>query len=143
MYAAFRRAYWPIEAVMGSKIPFKACNYMILGDDIVIGDDATAMEYRKILHSLDVPISETKTHVSTDTFEFAKRWFHKGMEVTPFPVHALVETKTKYHLVLEILRQAERRGTLFPEISKCKPRSVHELFRIHGARGRLGRSLTT
>jgi hypothetical protein len=46
---------------------------MILGDDIVIHNDKVAKEYGRILQSLGVSISEAKTHVSKDTFEFAKR----------------------------------------------------------------------
>lgn len=48
-------------------------SYAILGDDVVIADDRVAEEYRKLLDTLDMPISESKTHVSKDTYEFAKR----------------------------------------------------------------------
>jgi hypothetical protein len=47
--------------------------YVILGDDIVIADDRLAERYTKVLHELDVPISEVKTHKSKDLCEFAKR----------------------------------------------------------------------
>lgn len=50
-------------------------DYCLLGDDIVIHNDDVAREYKKILESYDVPISEAKSHVSKNTFEFAKRWF--------------------------------------------------------------------
>jgi hypothetical protein len=38
-----------------------------------------------------VNVSETKTHVSSDTFEFAKRWIHLGEEVTGAPLGSLFE----------------------------------------------------
>jgi hypothetical protein len=47
--------------------------YIILGDDIVIKDDIVAKNYIKIINKLGVDISLAKTHVSKDTYEFAKR----------------------------------------------------------------------
>jgi UTP-glucose-1-phosphate uridylyltransferase len=58
-------------AYLVGKKPFT--NYIILGDDIVIKDDKVAKKYISIMHKLGVSISESKTHVSTDTYEFAKR----------------------------------------------------------------------
>jgi len=46
--------------------------YVILGDDIVLRGHALAAEYKRIMSDLGVDISETKSHVSKDTFEFAK-----------------------------------------------------------------------
>jgi hypothetical protein len=65
--------------------------YALLGDDIVIADSEVAKEYRTILAELDVAVSETKTHVSNDTYEFAKRWVHCGTEVTGAPLGSLFE----------------------------------------------------
>jgi UTP-glucose-1-phosphate uridylyltransferase len=58
-------------AYLVGKKPFT--NYIILGDDIVIKDDKVAKKYISIMHKLGVSISEAKTHVSSDTYEFAKR----------------------------------------------------------------------
>lgn len=84
--------------------------YLILGDDIVIRGDDVAQAYKEIMQSLGVDISEAKTHVSEDTFEFAKRWFHKGVEISPFPVHGIVETKGSYDLLATTVSQAEGKG---------------------------------
>lgn len=65
--------------------------YVVLGDDVVIADDAVAEAYRAILSELGVPISEAKTHVSHDSYEFAKRWIVGGNEVTPAPLGSLFE----------------------------------------------------
>jgi hypothetical protein len=48
-------------------------DYIILGDDIVIKNSKVAKEYIKIMTRLGVDISLHKTHVSKDTYEFAKR----------------------------------------------------------------------
>jgi hypothetical protein len=65
--------------------------YVLLGDDIVITHDGVAKEYMTILDSLGVKVSETKTHVSQNTYEFAKRWIHFGEEITGAPLGSLFE----------------------------------------------------
>lgn len=65
--------------------------YALLGDDIVLTNDAVAREYRQLLDSIGVGISESKSHVSPDTYEFAKRWIHRGTEVSPAPLGSLFE----------------------------------------------------
>jgi len=47
--------------------------YILLGDDIVIKNDSVAQTYINILSKLGVEVSLNKTHVSNDTYEFAKR----------------------------------------------------------------------
>jgi len=109
--------------------------YVLLGDDIVIADDSVAENYRMLLRSLDVPLSEAKTHTSKDVYEFAKRWWYKGVEVTPFPFHGLIETVKKYHLLLELLRQAAARG--FDSTAFLRhPGLLDRLLFLNGFRGR-------
>lgn len=79
-----------MAAVRAGK-PVTFSDYVLLGDDIVIRDDAVAEHYRAIMHELGVEISVTKSHVSSDTFEFAKRWIHVGTEVTGAPLGSLFE----------------------------------------------------
>lgn len=63
--------------------------YIILGDDIVIKDNNVAMKYIGIMQKLGVDISKPKTHVSKDTYEFAKRWIHRGVEVSGIPLKGI------------------------------------------------------
>lgn len=95
------RSSWPMftlthhlvvqyAAFLAGKYPFK--DYILLGDDIVITDDKVASEYVKLMTGLGVEISPHKTHVSETTYEFAKRWFHNGIEVTGFPVNSIKST---------------------------------------------------
>lgn len=67
-------------------------DYALLGDDIVIRNHEVAKTYKEILEILDMPISEQKTHISDEIYEFAKRWVYKGQEVTGFSVSGLFET---------------------------------------------------
>jgi len=59
-----------------------------LGDDIVIRSSLVANSYRAVKLGFGVDISVDKTLVSKDTFEFAKRLFFRGSEVTGFPLAA-------------------------------------------------------
>jgi hypothetical protein len=48
-------------------------DYIILGDDIVIKNSNVAKTYIEVMNGLGVEVSVNKTHVSSDTYEFAKR----------------------------------------------------------------------
>lgn len=87
--------------MVGENLPF--ADYMLLGDDIVIANKAVAERYITTLDDLGVGISLHKTHVSLDTYEFAKRWIHKGVEVSGIPLRGLVSSWQKYHLLIPYL----------------------------------------
>jgi len=65
-------------------------DYIILGDDIVIRNDKVAVKYVAIMTRLGVDISTPKTHVSKDTYEFAKRWIKNGKEITGIPLRGIL-----------------------------------------------------
>jgi hypothetical protein len=44
-----------------------------------------------------------KTHVSKDTYEFAKRWFRKGVEVTGLPLNGLVKNLSNPFIIYTTL----------------------------------------
>ncbi|UHK03173.1 MAG: RNA-dependent RNA polymerase [Hangzhou mitovirus 4] len=90
------------------KYPFN--QYTLLGDDIVIACPLVAESYRLVIHAMGVSISEQKSHISNDTFEFAKRWFKQGLEITPFPLGSFIESKGGYVPLAESLRDAFRKG---------------------------------
>lgn len=48
-------------------------NYALLGDDIVLTNSAVVNKYKQLMSDLGVDIHPGKTHVSIDTYEFAKR----------------------------------------------------------------------
>jgi hypothetical protein len=90
-------------------IPWKSCPYMLLGDDIVIANDAVAGHYKRVLEGLDIPFSAEKSHSSTYLFEFSKRFVHDGTEVSPFPLAGLYENRNHWLLAL---------GTIFEEVHR-------------------------
>lgn len=84
--------------------------YALLGDDIVIACSDVAREYKQLLSELDMPISDVKTHVSIDTYEFAKRWIHKGSEVTGFAIGGLFSVWKRYPLLHNFLDTQSHHG---------------------------------
>lgn len=103
VYIAGMRAGLPNRTI-------KRC-YMLLGDDIVIHHDIVAAKYREIMQNLGVDISEMKTHTGLISFEFAKRWFHAGSEVSPFPIAGLLSTKDSWPLLVTLLsKEVPSRG---------------------------------
>nr|WSP06968.1 RdRp [Gnomoniopsis castaneae mitovirus 1] len=100
-------------------------HYVILGDDIVLRGRPLAVEYKRIMSDLGVSISEQKTHVSKDTFEFAKIWFHKGQNLSGFPIVGLAETLRKpLEMAALFVFEAPMKGYLY----SIDPRSVSHFF---------------
>jgi len=130
---------WPAMAIQHHSIVWLASRrsgvsargkYVLLGDDIVIADYNIAIAYRDILKHLDVPLSEMKTHVSLDTYEFAKRWVFNNIEVTAFPTNAILESWKRYYLLQNSLEIAESRGYVLDE--QCVEKFIVELYKVCG-----------
>jgi len=99
--------------------------YVILGDDIVLRGHALAAEYKRIMSDLGVDISETKSHVSQDTFEFAKIWMHQGRNLSGFPIVGIAETLTKpLELAALLVFELPRKGYLY----HVDPRTVSQFI---------------
>jgi hypothetical protein len=91
-------------------IPYKEAKYVLLGDDILIGDRLLKEKYCEVITSLGVEFSPIKTHESKFLFEFAKRLFFKGEEITPFPISSLKESAKRYYLLVNLLDEVSRKG---------------------------------
>jgi len=90
--------------------------YCLLGDDIVIGDKAVGELYLRVMDSLGVKVSMAKTHRSKTTLEFAKRWIHKGQEITPFPISAMKEaSKSVTAMTTLLMTENQVKGWVFSE----------------------------
>jgi len=92
-------------------------HYMMLGDDIVIFGKTLADKYRSLMDDLKVEIADHKSFVSERYFEFAKRSYLKGLDVSPYPIGAIVAAKTQTELVtaLRDLFRKEQKLEQFPE----------------------------
>jgi hypothetical protein len=85
-------------------------NYVVLGDDIVINHDKVAQEYLHIMRALGVSINMSKSIVSSDMVEFAKRWSTPDYDLSPLgPGNILVTLREPYFLGT-LVSEAKRKG---------------------------------
>jgi len=109
----------------GLRLPF--LDYRMLGDDVVIRNDLVAQKYLSNLETLGVDVSPEKTLVASDTFEFAKRVFFKGEEVTAFPVAGVCTTVKGITELLMVLKESTRRG--YPDLFKVNPEFILSFYK--------------
>lgn len=69
---------------------------------------------------------------SKTTYEFAKRWFINGKEVSPFPVKGLFESAKYYHTLQNLIETADRKGYPFYGPEGPNRELVKEIWRILG-----------
>lgn len=101
------------------KIEWKTSPYLLLGDDLLIAHKELAEAYKDIMKSLDVGISEPKSFISPHFFEFAKRQFWRGVEVTPFPISSLKESLKGVSSFVSSILESEVKGwtsSIAPEV---------------------------
>jgi len=93
----------------GRNLPFE--DYALLGDDIVICDKDTALNYKSLItETLGISISDSKTLVGNNILSFASRYFYQGKEFSPFTLSGLTETAKDPSQVAELLRNLENHG---------------------------------
>lgn len=108
-WAVFTLLHHFLVRVAADNIGYK--RYALLGDDIVVCDDEVAERLKMLYHSLGVEVNLSKTMVSKDTFEFAKRLITKGEDVSPYPIMGLAEVyKVPTLLFLWTIYEGESRG---------------------------------
>jgi hypothetical protein len=71
-------------------------SYRLLGDDIVVVGRPAAEGYEKLFKLLEIPISQPKTLRSRVGFEFCKRRYRDGREVTPLPMKVCLHENRDY-----------------------------------------------
>lgn len=94
-------------ALNAGKNQFEA--YCILGDDIVIADDAVASEYLKLMTMLGVDINLSKSLQSLHFAEFAKKWLGpQGLNLSPLgPGLILRLVRNRYYLAALLTQMFE------------------------------------
>lgn len=91
-------------------IPWRTAKYVILGDDVLIGDPLLAEIYQEKISSLGIGISSSKSFTSSEMCEFAKRYLYHGEEVTPFPVSSVTGNLGDVSLLVASMMGEERKG---------------------------------
>jgi hypothetical protein len=113
--------------VSWSKLP-----YALLGDDIVIAHEAVGEAYLQLMNELGVEVSIAKTHKSNTTYEFAKRWVHKGVEISPFPIAAMKEEGTTFIGLTHLLYSTTLKGWLIDDIPSLTGGYLAKIGRLPG-----------
>lgn len=91
-------------------------DYCIIGDDIVIADHAVAGCYQNLLKGLGMPINLSKSIVSKNgSFEFAKRSFLRGIDVTGVSVKQLSLAGSDLSSMRSLVGKESKR---FPHLAK-------------------------
>jgi hypothetical protein len=91
--------------------------YAVLGDDVVIGDRGVADQYTRIMEQLGVKIGFSKSIISNNlSLEFAKRFFFKGIEVTPLPLIGVAVGWLGVSGVPEIMKIIEEKTGIRPNL---------------------------
>jgi hypothetical protein len=120
------------------QVKWTSARYVILGDDVLIGDPRLGELYRAKVLSLGVDISQPKSFVSSEMCEFAKRYLYRGEEVSPFPTSSVTENLGDVSLLVSSITGEERKG-LTPKSGV--PRCVGSLARFLGYRKSLQRRM--
>jgi hypothetical protein len=115
----------------GLKLPFN--DYALLGDDIVLTNSLVTKYYKEIMAKMGVEFSPTKSHESIDTFEFAKRWFKQGVEITGAPLRSLLHSP-KYSFVATLIDTSIERRWLPDGHSLITIGLIRELFDLFHSR---------
>jgi hypothetical protein len=108
-------------------IPFKNAKYVMLGDDVLIGDHRLAFAYKEFIKGLGVEFSDLKTHESKTLCEFAKRLVYNGQEITPFPISSIKESAKRFYLLVNLLSEQIERGWI---PLKGIPETIFDFYKI-------------
>jgi hypothetical protein len=85
-------------------------DYAIIGDDIIIANDAVANCYRSIMNDLGVEINMTKSHHG-NVAEFAKKWIHTSLgEITPIGAGNILMVVRNVRLLPNLLVDMSAKG---------------------------------
>jgi len=118
--------------------------YALLGDDIVIANYKVAQEYLALLLEIGVEYGLAKSLISsTGGFEFAKRTFAKGKDVSGISLLAVGVAKADHAVLEQILTRFGVSGTLMETLRKASKvlgyghRSIARLPAVLKTRSRL------
>jgi hypothetical protein len=86
-------------------------DYALLGDDLVIANEAVARSYQILAQDLGVEINLSKSLVSTcGVAEFAKRLFDRGKDLSPLPPKLIASLLWGKRNLPDVLRDMSERG---------------------------------
>jgi len=81
-------------------------DYAVLGDDVIIANDAVAGSYLDLMKSLGVSINLSKSLCSSLFLEFAKRWVGPGIDLTPIAPGLILRTVRSKIYISKLITEA-------------------------------------
>lgn len=99
-------------------------DYRIIGDDVVIANEAVANRYRSMLTTLGVPISKAKSIVSVSPpycGEVAKRLIWNGVDISPIPPELIMQVQRHVTMLPALLDEIESRYGLDNQTMSALP----------------------
>nr|WOR07594.1 CeaMV1-RdRp [Duamitovirus sp.] len=107
--------------------------YAVLGDDVVIADRRVADHYSNILGELGVVINKSKSLVSKiGGFEFAKRFYVRGQNLSPVSVRSLLMSRTTRGLLV----LADKYAINFATLARLGGHGYRALGRLYHKRSK-------
>lgn len=93
------------------RTPWRDLPYVVLGDDILIGEESVGKRYLELISTIGVEVSLQKSYISDEICEFAKRVLLTAemTEFSPFPIHAVVE-ESSVSLLVSTISNMENKG---------------------------------
>jgi hypothetical protein len=85
-------------------------SYAVLGDDIVINNDAVAAEYLLIMKALGVGINLSKSLISGDFAEFAKRYVSPTFDISPIGAGNLLQAVRRPRSIGSLIVELYEKG---------------------------------
>lgn len=116
-------------------------NYCLLGDDLVLTNSKVVREYLTIMNELGVEINSDKSHTSKSMYEFAKRWYKDGEEVSGFPLRGICEGYQHWYTLAAELQDGLSRMSFSP--LEVESRAWTELHQRLGTRIRDTKKMIT
>jgi hypothetical protein len=119
-------------------------DYALLGDDIVIANHDVALKYQALLLEIGVEYGLAKSLIShTGGFEFAKRTFAKGKDVSGISLLAVGSAKADHAILEQILTRFGVNSSLMETLRRASKvlgygyRSLARLPAVLGTKSRL------
>jgi len=103
-----------VAAARAKVNPNKHVNYAVLGDDIVINNDAVSAQYLLVMNELGLKISTGKSIISYRFTEFAKNLGGPGLDLTPIGSGLIVGALRSHYMVPALVAVAIQRFMYSP-----------------------------
>lgn len=92
----------------------------MLGDDVVIFHPLVAKHYQDIMKTLGVGINLSKSLVSSDSFEFAKRFICKEVDVSPVSFKEMDVSSSSLEACVLLFQKFSSRGVNLAQFAKYR-----------------------